>query len=72
MMDAFANGWVHLSANLKETFRAFLHDPFQGTSLLDHIFVNKNAAAKVKAAAAVAHDTGASDHFFLTIAFAFV
>jgi endonuclease/exonuclease/phosphatase family metal-dependent hydrolase len=73
MMDKFATGgWIHASHAIETTFRAFPHDPFRkmkpdGTSLLDHIFINASAKERIRIHGVAAHDTGASDHFFLTI-----
>jgi hypothetical protein len=78
MLDHFAaGGWVHVSKDIKTTFRAFPHDPYvklnpEGTSLLDHIFVNATGAKKIKIHDVAAHDTKASDHFFLTCAISFL
>lgn len=78
MLDRFAaGGWVHVSKDIKTTFRAFPHDPYtklnpEGTSLLDHVFVNASGIKKIKIHSVVAHDTKASDHFFLACTISFV
>lgn len=72
MMTLFSEKWIHVTPDIKETFRSFPHDSFQGTDVLDHIFLNKSAQDKVKILAATAHDTGASDHYFLTVAVDFL
>lgn len=70
MMTEFAKCWTHLSADAKPTFRSFPQDPVQATSTLDHIFVHnyQNVADKYKIVTpASATDTGASDHFLMSI-----
>ncbi|AYV77490.1 MAG: hypothetical protein Dasosvirus4_11 [Dasosvirus sp.] len=68
MMDLFSEQWIHLTGNLKKTFKSFPQDPVQTTSQLDHIFVNKQAVQRIKIIKpATATFTDASDHAFLTI-----
>lgn len=77
MMEQFAvGGWIHASAGVKTSFRAFPHDPFRklnpdGTSLLDHIFVNGAAGDRIVIHRSDAHDTGASDHFAVALSISF-
>jgi len=79
MMDEFKKGWTHLTNNIKISFKSFPHDKFQGTSLLDHIFVNKSAIDKIKLIESKSIDTTptsncgtVSDHYFLSIIVNFV
>lgn len=68
MMDLFAEKWDHLSTEASPTFHSFPHDKFQATSTLDHIFVNKGMEHRYKKVGlATATDTGASDHFLMSV-----
>jgi hypothetical protein len=43
MMAEFSNSWTHLSENVYCTFESFPHNKFQGSGVLDHIFVNTSS-----------------------------
>jgi hypothetical protein len=72
MIDLFKEKRTHLSSNLECTFKSFPQDKFQGTSVLDHIFVNTKAKDRFKLVDGVAEvmedmNGSASDHFLVSI-----